>query len=83
MRLVECEVPARGAVKRKKQKVYDIVQEFEDSDMKCAEVVGWNNASTVSLASSLYLVIYRKKFKGISVVQRAGRVFLVRENHGR
>ena len=81
MKLVECEAPYGDSTVRSFSPILDTLVEFENSGMKCAEVVGFKHSSTCAAAAAFYNSILRYKFKDIKVVQRGGNVFLVREGY--
>ena len=80
MKLVECELPEKKIGRAKKCQMFDLLMEFDRSNMTCAEITEWEHVSANSLADALYLALARYRFKNIKAVLRAGRVFLVRGN---
>ncbi len=63
----------------KKTKWLDIIDEFVNSEMKCAKLEGWTNKTSSSAASACNISIKRFNKKGIKAIERKGEVFLVKE----
>lgn len=63
----------------KKTKWLEIIDEFVNSEMKCAKLEEWDNKSSNSAATALNNSIKRFNKKGIKAIERKGEVFLVKE----
>ena len=63
----------------KKTKWLEIIDEFVNSEMKCAKLEEWDNKSSKSAATALNNSIKRFNKKGIKAIERKGEVFLVKE----
>lgn len=63
----------------KKTGNYEIVKEFMDSGLKCAEVEDFPQEDARSCVSSIRNTIKRYRLFNVRVSMRAGRVFLIRD----
>lgn len=79
MRLEECKEPCEKITGRSYSPITDILVEFSKSKMQCAEVLDWKHASTCAAAAAFYNTIQRYEFKNINVIQRDGRIFLIKK----
>lgn len=79
MRLIECKEPCEKTSGRSHSPITNILLEFSKSKMQCAEVLDWKHATTCAAAAAFYTTIHRCGFKNISVMQRDGRIFLIKK----
>lgn len=56
-----------------------IIDEFIESGMKCAEVEGYTQKNATSCVQSLTQTIKRYRMFNVRAIQRKGRVFLIRD----
>lgn len=56
----------------------EILDEFVNSDMECAEVMGYTQKTAVSCAGSLTNSIKRFKYHGVKVISRKDKVYLIK-----
>ena len=78
MKLVRCnlfEVDARSLGMVKNQ---EILEEFMNSDMECAEVMGYTNKTASSCANSLNGSIKRFGYHGVKAVSKKDKVYLIK-----
>lgn len=82
MRLVAYDVRKLGGVKGfyKKSANLELLEEFANSNMICAEVVDYHQCNATSCASSLNHSIKRYKMNGIEAHERKGKVFLIKKS---
>lgn len=73
------EIENLGVNYYKKSKWLEIIDEFVNSEMKCAKLEGWTHKTSSSAASAFNVSIKRFNKKGIRAIERKGEVFLVKE----
>lgn len=56
----------------------EILDEFMDSDMECAEVMDYTHKTATSCAGSLNTSIKRFKYHGVKAISRSNKVYLIK-----
>lgn len=56
----------------------EILDEFMDSDMECAEVMGYTQKTAYSCVASLTSSIKRFKYHGVKAISRGDKVYLIK-----
>lgn len=77
MKLTQYDAKKLNDRQYKRTKLFDILEEFAESDMECAKVEGWPHKSATSCQASLTKSIKNFGFN-IKVVTRNKEVFLVK-----
>lgn len=82
MKLVAYDVRKLGGVKGfyKKSANLELLEEFANSNMICAEVVDYHQRDARSCANSLNGSIKRYKMNNIEAHERKGKVFLIKKS---
>lgn len=63
----------------KKTDNYELILQFRDSKLACAEIEGYPQKDAYICSGSLKQTLKRYNIRGIRVAVRNGRVFLIRE----
>jgi hypothetical protein len=77
MKLVPSDVKNLGFYKKSSN--YELLKEFMDSGLKCAELEDFPHSSAAACMSSLRGSIKRYRLFNVRVLTRKGHVFLVRD----
>ena len=77
MKLVPVDEKLLGGYRTTSNK--QLIDDFIESGMKCAEVEGFTQQDAKSCASSLYQTIKRYRVFNVKAIMRKDRVFLIRE----
>lgn len=79
MKLVErriSEIPNLNGYKKTKN--MQILDEFVQSGMECAEVMEFTNKTASSCANSLRATIEKQRYGGITAISRNNKAYLIR-----
>ena len=79
MRLVKSDIRKIKKVNYSRTNNFEILEEFVESDMDCAEVKDFTQISAWSCASSLNASIKRFNIGGIKAISREGKCYLIKK----